>query len=167
MWGVPTLAGIFGTDAQTPGWQSAGDAATVLMLCALCGAETGSGMGLLESCTLLYPEEVVLDSDIYHRVRIDLAGVDTSRDAMALDVIKQVGPRGQFLSQRHTRDQMRRRVFSDLASQPSPGGGYHDATRVAREKVEWIAENHHPQPLDETQQAELRRILRAADRELQ
>ena len=165
-WGVPTLAGIFGTDAQIPGWQSAGEAAACLLLCALCGAETGSGMGLLESCTLLYPEALVLDTDVYHRVRMDAAGLDTSRDALALDVIKQVGPRGHFLSQRHTRDHMRRRRFSDLAAQPEEGGGYRDPIQVAREKTEYILEHHHPQPLEEAQRAELGCILEAADREL-
>jgi len=166
MWGVPTLAGIFGTDAMTPGWQSAAEAATVLLLCALCGAETGSGMGLLEGCTLLYPEAVLLDTDIYHRVRIDAAGLDTSRRALALDVIKAVGPRGHFLRQKHTRTHMRRREFSDLTSQPKDGGGYRDPIELAREKVDWILENHHPKPLEEAAQAELKRILRAAEREL-
>jgi trimethylamine--corrinoid protein Co-methyltransferase len=166
MWGVPTLTGIYGTDAEKPGWQSAGDAATVLMLCALCGAETGSGMGLLESCTLLYPEAVVLDSDVYHRVRIDLAGLDTSPGALALDVIKAVGPRGHFLLQPHTRDHTHQRTFSELTSQPVPGGGYRDAVEVAREKVDWILEKHHPRPLEGTQQSELTRILKAAEQEL-
>ena len=166
MWGVPTLAGIFGTDAQTPGWQSAGDSGSCLLLCALCGAETGSGMGLLEGCTLLYPEELVLDTDIYHRVRIDAAGLDTSRKALALDVIKEVGPRGHFLRQKHTRTHMRKRQFSDLTSQPKDGGGYRDPIEVAQEKVAWILENHHPEPLEEAQQAELTRILQVAKREL-
>jgi trimethylamine--corrinoid protein Co-methyltransferase len=165
-WGVPTLAGLFGTDAQMPGWQSAGEAAACLLLCALCGAETGSGLGLLESCTLLVPEAVVLDSDIYHRVRIDAAGLDTSREALALDVIKQVGPRGHFLRQRHTRDHMRKRQFSDLTAQPAEGGGYRDPIQVAREKVEWILEHHQPEPLEDAQQMELKRILQAAEREL-
>jgi trimethylamine--corrinoid protein Co-methyltransferase len=166
MWGVPTLAGIFGTDAQTPGWQSAADAATVLMLNALCGAETGSGMGLLESCTLLYPEAIALDTDIYHRVRIDLAGLDTSREALALDVIKTVGPRGHFLKQKHTRTHMRQRTFSDLASQPTQAGGYRDPIEAARDKVGWILENHHPEPLDEAVRGELKRILATAEHEL-
>ncbi|MBL7062775.1 MAG: trimethylamine methyltransferase family protein [Anaerolineae bacterium] len=166
MWGVPTLAGIFGTDALTPGWQSAGESAACLLLCALCGADTGSGMGLLEGCTLLYPEELILDTDIYHRVRIDAAGLDTSREALALDVIKEVGPRRHFLRQRHTRTHIRKREFSDLTSQPREGGGYRDPIEVAREKTEWILEHHHPEPLGETQQAELTRILKAAEREL-
>lgn len=165
MWGVPTLAGIFGTDAQEPGWQSAADAATVLLLCALCGAETGSGLGLLESCTLLYHEELVLDSDIYHRVRIDLAGIDTSRTALALDVIKQVGPRGHYLTQSHTRDEMSKRKYSQLTNQPIAGGGYRKATDVARETVQWILENHHPVPLESAKLAELAKILAAADHE--
>jgi len=166
MWGVPTLAGIFGTDGMTPGWQSAAESGVCLLLCALCGAETGSGMGLLESCTLLYPEELVLDTDIYHRVRIDAAGLDTSREALALDVIKAVGPRGHFLGQRHTRDHMRKRQFSDLTAQSKEEDGFQDPIEVAREKTDWILEHHHPQPLEETQQAELKRILQVADQEL-
>jgi trimethylamine--corrinoid protein Co-methyltransferase len=165
-WGVPTLAGIFATDAQVPGWQQAGDAASSLMLCALTGAETGSGLGLLESCTLLYPESILLDSDIYHRIRIEAAGLDTGPEALALDVIKATGPRGQFLRHHHTRDNMRRRVFSDLTMQPGPGGSYRDPAEVAREKVNHILENHHPEPLPAAQQKEITHILAAADREL-
>ncbi len=54
-WGVPSLAGVFATDAQVPGWQSAGDAASSLMLCALAGADTGSGLGLLEVLHPAFP----------------------------------------------------------------------------------------------------------------
>ena len=164
-WGVPTLAGIFGTDAQVPGWQSAAEAASSLLLCALTGAETGSGLGLVESCMLLYPESVLLDADLYHRVRFESAGLDTSSEAIALDVIKEVGPRGHFLAHRHTRTHLRQRQFSPLTAQPQQGGGYRDPLEVAREKVDWILANHHPQPLEEAQRAELARILAAADKE--
>jgi trimethylamine--corrinoid protein Co-methyltransferase len=164
-WGVPTLAGVFATDGQFPGWQTAGDAESSLMLCALAGAETGAGLGLVESCKLLYPEEVILDSDIYHRVRMEAAGIDTSREALALDVIKAVGPRSHYLGQRHTRDNMRKRVLSDVANQSSPSGGLRDPIEVAREKAEWILKNHHPQPLEPNQQKELSRILEGADQD--
>jgi trimethylamine--corrinoid protein Co-methyltransferase len=165
-WGVPTLAGIFGTDAQVPGWQQAAEAGSSLLLTALCGADTGSGMGLVESCTLLYPEAIVLDTDIYHRVRIDVAGLDTSPEALALDVIRDVGPRGHFLRERHTRDHVRQRAFSDLVAQPQPDGSYRDPIEVAREKTSSILEKHRPQPLDGAQRAEFARILDAAEGEL-
>ena len=165
-WGVPTLAGIFGTDGEVPGWQTAAEAGTILMLCALCGAETGSGLGLTESCTLLYPEEIILDSEIYHHVRIEAAGLDLSPEMLALDVIKDVGPRGHFLRHRHTRKYLRELEFSEIADQPGEGSGYRDPVEVAREKVEWILENHHPEPLGEAERAELKRILQVAEHEL-
>lgn len=165
MWGVPTLAGIFGTDAMVPGWQSAADASAILLLCALCGADTGSGMGLLEGCTLLYPEAIILDSEIYHKVRIEADGLDTSQEAFALDVIKEIGPRGHYLSHRHTRDNIRKLLFSEITAQPGEEGGFQDPIDVAREKLDWILENHQPEPLDEDQRVELKRILAAAERE--
>jgi trimethylamine:corrinoid methyltransferase-like protein len=61
---------------------------------------------------------------------------------------------------------MRQRQFSDLVAQPKAGGGYRDPIEVAREKVDWILEHHQPEPLDEAKQAELKRILEAAEREL-
>ncbi len=164
-WGVPTLAAMFGPDAPSPGWQSAAEVASSLLLDALCGAETGAGMGLLDSCTVLYPEELVLAADIYHRVRITAEGIDTSREAMALDVIKAVGPRGQFLHQRHTRDGLRRLRFSDLTAQPAPTGGWLDPIEAARQKAKSLLETHYPQPLETAQQAELGQILRTAEKE--
>jgi trimethylamine--corrinoid protein Co-methyltransferase len=164
-WGVPTLAGVFGTDAPAPGWQSAGDAASSLLLCALCGAETCSGLGLLESCTLLYPEAIILDTDIYHRVRFEAAGLDTSPEQLALEVIQQVGPGGQYLNLRHTRDHLRQRKFSGLAAHSSPAGLSRDPIEAARQQIDWIINNHHPRPLEPAQSAELTRIVATAGKE--
>jgi trimethylamine--corrinoid protein Co-methyltransferase len=165
MWGVPTLAGTFGGDAPEPGSWGVGEGAGV-MLCALCGAETGSGMGLLKGSTVLYPEAMVLDTEVYHDIRENLAGLDLSHEELALDVIEAVGPRGHFLKHRHTRRNMRKLGYSELTAQPSPDGGYCDPIEVAREKTNWILESHHPEPLDEAQQAEFKRILQAAEQKL-
>jgi trimethylamine--corrinoid protein Co-methyltransferase len=165
MWGVPTLAGVFGTDALIPGWQSAAESAAILLLCALCGADTGSGLGLLESCNLLYPEAVILDSDIYHKVRKLVAGLDTSPEALALEVIKEVGPRGYYLRHRHTREKIRDLNFSELTMQFNSDGLSRDPIDVSRQKAAWILENHQPEPLETEQQIELIRILQAAEGE--
>ena len=130
------------------------------------GAETGSGLGLLESCTLFYPEALLLDADIYQRVRHEASGLDTSPESMALDVIQEVGPRGHFLKHIHTRTHLRRRSFSSLSSQPAPSGGYLDPLELARQKAEWILANHHPQPLEENQRLEFEKILSNADKEM-
>jgi trimethylamine--corrinoid protein Co-methyltransferase len=166
MWGVPTLAGAFGDDAATVNtWSANGGYSSAL--CMLCGAETGNGMGLRNGSTVLYPEAMVLDTDVYHHVRQDLAGLDLSQQELALDVIAAVGPRGHFLKHKHTRQHMRKLEISELTTQPVPGGGYRDPIEAAREKTAWILEHHHPQPLDEAQQAEFKRIIQAAERELE
>jgi trimethylamine--corrinoid protein Co-methyltransferase len=165
MWGVPTLIGI-GTEAPTLDWESAAGMAASILMCALCGAETASGLGLRETCTLLFPEALLLDNESYDTAQLYASGMEFSPEEFALDVVKAVGPRGHFLAQRHTRENIRKWQLSELVHQPSAKGGYRDPIEVAREKTDWILENHHPEPLDEAQQAEFERILRAAEREL-
>jgi trimethylamine--corrinoid protein Co-methyltransferase len=165
MWGVPTLAGASTGDTPAIDTWGGGNGAGV-MLRALCGAETASGFGLRKDSTLLYPEALVLDSKVYHDIRKDLAGLDISQEELALDVIEAVGPRGHFLKLEHTRRNMRKIGYPELTAQPSPDGGYRDPIEVAREKTDWILENHHPEPLDEAQQMEFKRILQAAEREI-
>jgi trimethylamine--corrinoid protein Co-methyltransferase len=166
MWGVPTLAGTYGSSAQRMGWEFASGGGKASMLCALCGAETGSGMGLLRGSTLLVPEALVLDAELYHAVRADLAELDTSSDYMALEVIDAVGPRGHFLRERHTREYFRKLDFSEVQHIPAKEGEYRDVQEVAREKTDWILENHHPEPLSKEQQKELSKIVKAAEKEL-
>lgn len=166
MWGVPTLAGTYGSGAADLGWEFGSGGGKTSLLCALCGGETGSGMGLLRGSTLLVPEALVLDAEIYHAVRADLAELDTSPDYMALDVIDAVGPRGHFLRERHTREYFRKLEFSDVQLIPTKDGEYRDVLEVAREKTDWILENHHPEPLSDEQQKELARIVKAAEKEL-
>lgn len=166
MWGVPTLAGVFGPDAAAPGWEAGMRSALTLSLNALCGAETGSGMGLLDGSRVLYPEALALDSEIYHHVRSDLAGLSVDEGALALDVIEAVGPRGHFLGQRHTREHLRRLEFSQIVDQPLEMGGYRDPIEVARERTRWILEHHQPKLLKEDVAAEMDKILQLADEEL-
>jgi trimethylamine--corrinoid protein Co-methyltransferase len=165
MWGVPTLAGI-GTEAPTLDWESGMGMAASILTCALCGADTASGLGLRETCTLLYPEALVLDSESFEAAQLYARGLEVDQEDFALDVVKKVGPRGHYLAERHTREQMRQWELSDLMYQTDGKGGYHDPIEVAREKTEWIVENHRPQPLEEEQQAELTRILQTAEKEL-
>ena len=166
MWGVPTLAAMGGSDAHELGWESSMAGGKSQLLGALCGAETGAGMGLVRCSTVLYPEALVLEREIYRNVCDATAGLDTSPDQMALDVIQAVGPRGHFLREKHTREFFRKLNFSDVVYVPDTDGTYRDPLEVAREKTDWILKNHHPEPLSENQQSELTRIVETAEREL-
>jgi len=166
MWGVPTLAGMGGSDAHGLGWESGMAGGKSQLLGVLCGAETGSGMGLVRGSTVLFPEALVLECEMYKNVFDSAAGLDTSPDQMALDVIQAVGPRGHFLREKHTRENFRKFDFSEVVHIPDTGGSYRDPLEVAKEKTDWILENHRPEPLSENHQSELTRIVEAAEREL-
>jgi trimethylamine--corrinoid protein Co-methyltransferase len=166
-WGMPSFAGAFGTESDRPGtWQAASEVALDPMLVGLAGAEWVTGIGLNESFTLLYPEAIIFDDELYHRARYALMGLELDEETLALDVIRAVGPGGHFLAERHTRKHMRHAMVRGLAHQLGPDGQYRDPGAVAREKVRWILENYEPKPLEEAKRAELTRILGAADREL-
>lgn len=166
-WNIPCFGGAYGTDSPAAGnWQAAAEVALDPLLIGLAGAEFVTGMGLVNTYTLLYPESIILDADIYHRARYQLMRPDISPETLALDIIATVGPGGHFLAQRHTRLHMRESLKPSLAHEPGPDGNYRDPVEVARDKVGWILKNYQPESLEAAQQKELTRILSAADREL-
>ncbi|UCG24703.1 MAG: trimethylamine methyltransferase family protein [Chloroflexota bacterium] len=166
-WGIPAMGGAFGTDSTEPGsWQSAAEITLDPLMVGLSGAEIVTGIGLRATYTLLYPESIILDDDIYHRARYALMNMDISPDTLALDVIQKVGPGGHFLAQKHTRRHMPSAMERSLAQQLDAQSNYRDPLEVAREKVDWILKNHAPAPLEKAKQAELSRILAAAEQEI-
>ena len=68
--------------------------------------------------------------------------------------------------QQHARKFTREALRPALTHHAGPSGAYRDPTQVARERLHWIFENHHPQPLEARLQRELQRILAAADKEI-
>ena len=166
-WGMPSFGGAFGTESEEPGtWQSAADVALDPLLIGLSRAEWVTGIGLNRSFTLLYPEAIILDDELYHRARYALMEMEVSPETLALEVIQKVGPGGHYLAQKHTRKHMRTAMKPGLAHQMTPDGKYRDPVEVAREKVRWILDNYQLEPLDQAKQSELSKILAAADQEL-
>jgi trimethylamine--corrinoid protein Co-methyltransferase len=166
-WGMASLGACYGTDAHEPGtWQSAGEVALDPYLAGLAGADIVTGMGLSETYTLLYPEQIIMDDDLYQRARYQLMDLEVNNETLALDTVHQVGPGGHYLGQRHTRDHIRQSLVRGITHQIGPDGKYRDPRRVAFEKIEWILKNHQPEPLEQDKRDELRRILAAADKEI-
>ena len=166
-WGMPALGGAFGTESpELDSWQSAAEVAADPLMVGLAGAEIVTGIGLRDTYTLLYPEAIILDDDIYHRARYSLLNMDVSPETLAVEVIAAVKPGGHFLSQKHTRNHMRTAMVRGVNHQLAPLGTYRSPVEYAREKVTWILENHHPEPPSADVQKEIDQILVAAEKEL-
>mgnify|MGYP005854385963 CR=1 FL=1 len=168
-WGVPALAGAFGMDCADPAsWQLGRDSVYTALLAPLAGAEMVTGGGLLAASTLLMPEQIIFDDEIYHMHRRLLEGIDTGAGGLALDVLAAVGPGGHFLAQPHTRQQARTQWIPTLTHpRPAPDGKpLPDIQAQAKAELNRILAEHQPEPLPEEAQGELRAILDAAAREL-
>lgn len=166
-WGMPALGGAFGTEsAELDSWRAAAEVGTDPLLVALAGAEIVTGIGLRDTYTLLYPEAIILDDDLYHQARYSLLDMDVSPETLAVDVIDAVKPGGHFLSQKHTRKHMRTAMVRGVIHQLDNTGKYQDPAEYAREKIRWILDNHHPEPPSDDIQKEINRILRSAEKEI-
>jgi len=166
-WGMPALGGAFGTEsAELDSWRSAAEVGTDSLLVALAGAEIVTGIGLRDTYTLLYPEAIILDDDLYHQARYALLELDVNPETLAVDVIDSVKPGGHFLSQKHTREHMRTAMVRGVIHQLDETGKYKDPAEYAREKIKWILDNHHPEPPSAAVQKEINRIISSAEKDL-
>jgi trimethylamine--corrinoid protein Co-methyltransferase len=168
-WGVPALAGTFGLNHAEPAtWQLGRDSVYTALLCALAGTDITIGLGMLRASTLLVPEQIIFDDEIYHTNRIIARGLDTSSAGIALEIIKEVEPGGHYLSQKHTRTHLREIWIPDLthprlaADREIEG----DIRKRAKAKFDKILGEHEPPPLEEAVQNEINQILKNAEKEL-
>ena len=154
------------TEPET--WQLGRDSVYNSLLTPMVGADMVEGLGLLRASTLLVPEQIIFDDEIYHTHRILAEGLDASMDGLALDVIADVGPGGHFLAQKHTRQHLRQVWIPEL-TQPRPSLDQvppPDIRQRARGEFDRVLAEHEPEPLEEAVQIELQAILDAAAREL-
>ena len=139
-------APAIGTDSPGAGtWQSAAEPALDPFLAGLAGPEIVTGMGLARTYTRLYPEQIILDDDLYQRARHSLQAVEVNDETLALDVIATSGRAA--LPGREAHPQAHAPRAPGLTHELDDGGNYRDPLEVARERVRWIR-NHHPEPLE-------------------
>ena len=109
MYHLPCRGGGAGTDATSVSAQ-AGYEGMMAMLVS-CQEKINlilHGAGILNSYGAMSYEKFFIDTEIIRMVGYHLADLDTSPDALALDVIREVGPGGQYLSHVHTMKNCRR-----------------------------------------------------------
>jgi trimethylamine--corrinoid protein Co-methyltransferase len=99
------------TDACYPGVQ-VGMEKVMSMLFPIMAGSVGIGtMGHLENAVTFSPQQLVIDNEIAGSVRHMLKGFEVSRETLALDVIKEIGPGGSFLEHSHTLKHFREELF--------------------------------------------------------
>jgi trimethylamine:corrinoid methyltransferase-like protein len=78
------------------------------------------GLGLLEGYTLLCPEKLLRDDEIFQSVKFMAEGMIADNHQLAIDEIMAVGPEGHFLGRDFTVRNVRRLWQPGISNQWSP-----------------------------------------------
>ncbi len=163
---IPLSMGSFATGAKEPNWQAGVDNSLSTLMASIVMSDMLLGVGFMHGSRIWSYAEMLMDCEIYGIIRQMMQGIVVDDETLALDVIRAVGPGGNFLTQKHTRRHMRelfvpqfmdRRPYNEW--QEKRDGAVDWATAKARQ----ILETHRPDPLDPRLSAELTRIINAAE----
>lgn len=169
-YGIPNMTPGGRTDSKVPcdaqtGYEKMRTALTI----AMAGGNLGNMAGLVESNLVASYEQLIVDDEIIGTIERVSRGIDFDEEALAVDLIKKVGPGGTYISQRHTLDRLRKEHYMPRISDRTFYAGWQrngskQLRDVAREKAKMILASHEPMPLDKDVDNELTKILKEASR---
>ena len=140
---------------------------------ALAGGKLFVGAGCVEDITTLSASQLVIDDELMAIARRWVRGITVDDETLAVDVLAEVGPRGDFLTQEHTVRMLRAGELLDLELSEREGrrstweaAGKPTLESRAREKAQSILATHEVPPLPDDVLRELAVIVSRADREL-
>jgi len=105
------------TDSKTLDAQSGYESAITSLMCALAGSNfIHDAAGLMEFAMTVCYEKYVIDNEIIGMVMRAVEGIRVDDETLAYDLIKEIGPGGNFVTARHTRRFMRREHYQPALS---------------------------------------------------
>ena len=169
-YGIPMWS-TTGSDAHRLDAQAAMEHALGILLSAMDGANLIHDIGYLGQGLLGNPAAILMSAEIISYVKRILRGFDIGREAMAVDVIRQTGPAGNFLTQRHTADHFRQELWQPrFANRDTPQAwmkkGSQSYEEVVTKKALEILETYRAEPLPEDVREELDKIAQEAEQAL-
>jgi trimethylamine--corrinoid protein Co-methyltransferase len=138
-----------------------------LLVDALSGANLIHDLGYLESGITGSLELLALCDEIIGWIRRFMEGVETTDEALALDVIDAVGPDNHFLNTDHTLRHFREDWYPELMDRRNydewMGVGRKSLNERLKEKVEEILKDDRPQVLSKEIQKKVKAVRERAE----
>ncbi len=172
--GVPTTMGkhynlpVFGlggsTDAKLLDQQSGFEVTISLMTALLHGANIVHDVGFMDAGLQASLQLAVIANEYIGFLRAATRGVEVSEETLALDVVAEMGPTGNYLDHPHTLRHMREPFYSDMMDKGIYSlwvkKGKKSMEQLASEKTDRILETHKAKaPLSGDTQKAIREII--------
>ena len=148
--------------------QQAGiEAALNMLIAAMSGGHIVHDCGYLESGLSGSLAQLVICNEVAGWIRHACRPVEVSAETLALDLIEQVGPDGQFLKLPHTRRHTRERWYPALIDRDTYHGWLSKGGKTlgerAVEQVSQILAAHHCEPLSPASAETIHRVVLRAE----
>jgi trimethylamine--corrinoid protein Co-methyltransferase len=166
-YGLPMFALGGCSDSKCLDQQAGIEMALTLMMNALSGGHIVHDLGYLESGLCYSFVQLAICDEVLGWIEHGLGEVDVSDEALAVDLIDEVGPDGQYLDSPHTLAHFRERWYPSLIDRQNYDNwrsrGAKTLEQRAAEKVEAILVEHKPEPLPEDVAQAVRAIVERAE----
>jgi len=167
-YGLPMFSIGGASESKTADLQAAAEAALSLVVESLAGGNIIHDLGYLESGLTFSFIQLVVCDEIVSWIKAFMKEFEVSDETLALDVIAEVGPDGQYLGTSHTKKHYRERWYPSLFERANyetwlRNGGKNLSERAA-EKIEKILAEHKPEPLPAQVKDKIHEIVRGAQR---
>ncbi|MCX7708174.1 MAG: trimethylamine methyltransferase family protein [Anaerolineae bacterium] len=165
-YGLP-IFGLAGcSDSKVPDEQAAAEAAFSIILEALAGAGMAHDVGYLEGGMTNSIEQIVICDELIAYTKQFMKGLEVNEETLALDLIDELGPHGDWMSTEHTRRHYREdwypRLFDRRPYDDWLAAGGKTLRQRARERALKILETHRPEPLPADVQRKIDEIVASA-----
>lgn len=165
-YGLPMFAIAGASESKVVDGQAAAEAALTLAVETLAGSNIIHDLGYLESGLTFSFAQLVICNEIVGWIKAFPGRYDVDDEALALDVIAELGPDGDFLNTGHTLKHFRERWYPSVFERANfdtwqKKGGRTCAERAA-ETAGRILEENRPEPLPAEIRERLREVIRKA-----
>jgi trimethylamine--corrinoid protein Co-methyltransferase len=164
-YGLPVFGTAGASDSKIVDAQTGLEYMGSLLIASLAGTNLIHDVGYLESGLTGSLESIVLGADAIRWVKQFNGGMKVTDDTLALNVIDEIGPAGNFLSHDHTLEHLREDMWLPLSINHdnydtwAAKGGKDYVTR-ARERARALIDSHQPQPIKNEIDAKLQELKR-------
>jgi trimethylamine--corrinoid protein Co-methyltransferase len=162
-YGMPTWGYAGHSDSCIMDEQAAADAAFSVLVALLGGNNLVHDVGYLEAGLTTSPEMICFTAEMISMMRRFMEGINLTDYDLALDVIHQVGPGGDFLAADHTFEGFRRywqpQLFSRQRVEEWLAGGETRLGDRLKERTISLIDNHQPEPLPDSVKNEVQDII--------
>ncbi len=122
----------------------------------------------LENTATSFPEQAVIGNEICSFINRILQGIEVNPDTLAVDVIREVGLGGEYLTHTHTMEHFKAEQWdaqlgNRMTMERWEEDGAMDIRAKAREKLKTILATHQPKPLEPEVQKKLQKIVDEAE----